>query len=127
MTAFEIVAGHNGLCPCGTYIRAGVSTIAALDVPLPPDPAVCVRSHGKWYIGGSADAGHIRPRNWLHARCAAKLHGLSFRELELLADDRRAELAAKRRRADEEHGRRIGRQRRTRSKATRSSAEEESP
>ncbi len=116
MPAFTFVAAYSGTCVCGKYIRAGVSTIAAIDVALPPDPHVCSYARGQWFVDNAP--GHIRGRRYLHARCAAKLDGLSFEDLELLAADRRAELQAIKRRADSETGRRHGRQRRARSKAT---------
>jgi hypothetical protein len=92
-----------------------VSTIAAIDVPLPPDPHVCCYSRGQWFVGGAP--GNVRGRRYVHAKCGAKLDGLSFADLELLAADRRAELQAMKRRADTEAGRRHGRQRRARLKA----------
>ena len=118
MAAFTLMAAYSGTCPCGAYIRAGVSTVARLEVPLPPDPAVCWYSgeRGQWFIRGAT--GHIKARRWLHAKCAAKLDGLSFDDLELLAADRRAELQAMKRRGDDDAGRRHGRQRAARAKVT---------
>jgi hypothetical protein len=102
MSGFE--AAYAGTCPCGTYINPG-SLIAPVDVPLPPDPAVCWYSRGQWYIAG-APAKSVRARRYHHARCAAKLDGMSVEDLEMLAADRRQELAAMKRRADREDGRR---------------------
>jgi hypothetical protein len=106
-----MIAAHAGSCCCGTFIRAGKSTITAVDVPLPPDPAVCTYSHGRWYVGGSPS--HVRPRRWLRASCAAKLAGLTFQQLEDLAAERRQSLAAMKREWDRQNGR----NRRSRSKS----------
>ena len=68
-----------------------------------------------WYVDNVA--GNIRPRRWLHARCAVKLNGHSFADLEMLAADRRAALRAAKREAERAYGHQFGRQRRARSKA----------
>jgi hypothetical protein len=105
MTGYEVTASHNGWCPCGKYIRARVSRIANVGVALPPCPSICWYSGEKqrWYIEGAE--GSVRARMWLHAACAERLDGLSFEELELLAADRRQELACMKRRGDREGGR----------------------
>jgi hypothetical protein len=100
------LAEFAGTCPgCGRYIRSGISLIASVVVPLPPCPTFCWYSRGQWYIAG-APAKSVRARRYLHARCAAKLDGHSVEDLEMLALDRRQELAAIRRRAEREDGRR---------------------
>jgi hypothetical protein len=109
MTGYARLALHAGTCPCGKYIRAGVSAITSVGVPLPPDPAICWYSGEKqrWYVAGAE--GNVRARLWLHAACAERLNGLSFDELELLAADRRHELDCMRRQGDRDAGRRSSR------------------
>jgi hypothetical protein len=126
--AYTILAQHSGTCTCGKYVRAGTSTISPVDVPMPPDPAVCLYSgeRGCWYIGGASSPSHVRSRRWLHERCAARLDRLSFDDLEQLAADRRVALSTMKKRGDAEYGRRVGRQRRARSKASRPCEQEAS-
>jgi hypothetical protein len=119
----SFTAQHSGTCPCGKFIRAGVSMIAAVDVPLPPDPRVCHYSgeRRQWFV--DSVPGNVRPRRWLHEKCAARLEGHTFADLEMLAADRRQALKAIKRVADLTYGRQHGRRRHAGSRTSLSDVE----
>lgn len=106
----ERVAKYSGLCPlCVGVIRGGRSTVVSLpDALVPLDGIYWCADRRRYRCSTWAGADELRdlvkPRQWAHAGCAARL-AATGPDWEHLAADRRAELRERRRHAERDHRR----------------------
>jgi len=104
-------AKYRSTCPvCARYIAAGRSKVLPLDVPLLPPPD-SVYAHPRGFISmRSGKPVTLRPLNWAHAKCVAKLDRRGV-DVSARAVERREQLDAMRAEAAENDFRRVGSER----------------
>lgn len=115
------LAAYAGLCPiCGHNVAINRSRVRALAVPTVLNPAYMrwYAERHAWLLHESVYVKRLHARTWAHARCSRLLDAkYSYDDQVALAGDWAAQLKAMRCEAEALHGRRVGKQRRARSKA----------
>ncbi len=103
MPAFEIVAGHAGVCPlCCRGIAKSRSRIAPIAAtPLNPEHCRWYAERGKWLVRQDYMTQRLHGRTWAHAACVDDLDAkYTPDEQAVLAAEWRGELVAKKRSAE---------------------------